>query len=119
MPMKPDDSWVNDWRYGLVPEKEREVSGHLLGVFQDFWRWAQLDQKSKTTRQRYGGALHALGGWAVEQIAEGKASEDVYQLLVEATSGGDGPLIHLDSEEWQRELDMVCRKLYQFLVSQS
>jgi len=116
--MGPTESWIKDWRYGVAAVKEREVASELLRSFQQFWTWAELDQKSKSTQQRYSNALHALGGWAVEKAAEDNASTDARQLLVEATSGGDGPLIYLDREEWQKELDMVCRKLYRFLVSQ-
>ena len=116
--MKPSESWINDWKYGVAPRKEREISSEILRIFQDFWRWAALDQKSKTTQQRYSSALHALGGWAVEKVAEVKTSINAHQLLLEVTSGGGGPLIYLDREEWQKELDTVCRKLYKFLASQ-
>ena len=116
--MKPTESWIKDWSYGVSPAKEREISGELVRIFQEFWRWAELDQKSKTTQQRYSGSLHALGGWAVEEVAEKEAGMDAHRLLVEATSGGHGPLIYLDREEWQKELDTVCRKLNKFLGSQ-
>jgi len=117
--MKPKESWIEDWRYGTAPEKERVISEELLGIFQQFWLWADLDRKSKSTRQRYSDALHALGGWAVEKAGDESSAIDAHQILVNATSGGDGPLIHLDREQWQRELDTVCRKLYKFLVSES
>jgi len=116
--MKPTESWINDWKYGVDPVKEREFSIKLLSMFQQFWHSAELDQKSKTTRQRYSNALHALGGWAVEKAVEDNTSMDAHHFLVEATSGRDGPLIYLDREEWQKELDIVCRKLYKFLASQ-
>ena len=116
--MKPTEAWTDDWRIGISPAKEGEIGRKLIGIFNDFWEWAELDKKSKSTRQRYSSALHALGGWAVEKIVEDSASIDEHQLLLEATSGGDGPLIYLDREEWQKELDTVCRKLYKFLASE-
>jgi hypothetical protein len=115
--MKPTEAWITDWRYGVTPAKEREISSELLRIFQEFWRWAELDQKSKTTKQRYSGALHALGGWVAQKAAEEGAAIDAHQLLIEATSGGDGPLIYMDREEWQKEVDMVSRKLSKFLES--
>ncbi|EFI34809.1 hypothetical protein Dthio_PD2192 [Desulfonatronospira thiodismutans ASO3-1] len=116
--MQPTESWIKDWSYGLSPAEEREISGELVRIFQKFWCWAELDQKSKSTQQRYSASLHAMGGWAVQEVAEKKARMDAHRLLVEATSGGGGPLIYLDREEWQKELDTVCRKLSKFLCSQ-
>ena len=115
--MKPTEAWTDDWRIGLSPAKEGEIGRELIAIFQRFWETAALDNKSKSTRQRYSGALHALGGWAVEKAVQDNASTDGHQLLLEATSGGDGPLIYLGREEWQKELDSVCRKLYKFLAS--
>lgn len=116
--MKPEESWIRDWRIGVSPAREGEIAKELLRIFRQFWQWGELDRKSKTTQQRYGGALHALGGWAVEKTVDDNGPINVHELLSVATSGGDGPLIYLDREEWQRELDTVCRKLYKFLQSQ-
>jgi hypothetical protein len=117
--MEPTKSWIKDWRYGVAPAKEREVSTELLSIFKRFWDWAELDRKSKSTQQRYSNSLHALGGWAVEKAAEDGSEVEVPQILIEATSAGDGPLIYWGREEWQKELDTVCRKLYKFLALQS
>ncbi len=116
--MKPTEAWTDDWRIGISPAKEGEIGRELMAIFQRFWESTDLYKKSKSTKQRNSGALHALGGWAVEKAVEDNASIDAHQLLLEATSGGDGPLIYLDREEWQKELDTVCRKLYKFLASQ-
>lgn len=115
--MKPVDSWTDDWRIGISPAKEGAIGRELIAIFQGFWVWADLDEKAKSTRQRYSGALHALGGWAVEKIVEDDDPIDAHQILLQATSGGNGPLVYLDREEWQKELDTVCRKLYKFLAS--
>ncbi len=37
------------------------------------------------------------------------------ELLDEYISEDDGPLIFMDNEAWQNEIDTVCRKLYKFL----
>jgi len=116
--MKPTESWIKDWGIGISPARETEISRELLKIFQEFWQWAELDQKSRSTQQRYSAALHALGGWAVEEWVESDETIDAHQQLLEATAAGDGPLIYQGREEWQRELDMACRKLYKFLASQ-
>lgn len=116
--MKPTESWIDDWRIGVSPANEDEIGRELLAIFQRFWQWADLDRKSKSTRERYSGALHALGGWAVEKAIEDDEPIHAHQQLIEATASGDGPLIYQDNEKWQRELDTTCRKLYKFLASQ-
>ncbi|HCF95034.1 MAG TPA: hypothetical protein DEW46_08230 [Verrucomicrobia bacterium] len=115
--MNPNESWVDDWKIGLSPAKEDEIGRELLDIFRRFWQWADLDNKSKTTQQRYGSALHALGGWAVENAIEDDEPINAHLQLLEATAGGEGPLIYQGREEWQRELDTVCRKLHRFLAS--
>ena len=116
--MKPNESWTEDWRIGVSPAEEGKIGRELVAIFQRFWEWSDLENRSKSTRQRYSGALHALGSWAVEKAVEDNVPVDAHQLVLEATSGGDGPLIYLDREEWQKELDTVCRKLYKFLAFQ-
>lgn len=105
--MEPTDSWIKDWRIGVSPAKEGEAGRELLEIFRRFWQWAELDRKSKSTKQRYSGALHALGGWAVEKAIESNQPTDAHQQLLDATAVGDGPAIYLDREEWQKELDMA------------
>ena len=56
-------------------------------------------------------------GWAVENAIEDDELINAHQQLLEATAGGEGPLIYQGREEWQRELDTVCRKLNKFLAS--
>ena len=121
--MEPHESWMNDWKMGLSPSEEEEISRALLEIFRQFWHWAELDKKAKVTQRRYGASLHALGGWAVEKMLEdeelqepGYVRPSLYQLLVDATFL-QGPLIHYDNKKWQSEVDTVCRKLHKFLVS--
>ncbi len=114
--MKPNKKWIEDWRYGVEPRLEENTAEELIKEFQAFWNWAVLDSKSKTTKQRYSGALHALGGYMVEETGKGKrANREIGEFLKGYVDSGDGPLIHHDNEAWQDELDMVCRKLYKYL----
>jgi len=116
--MKPETKWATDWRYGVEPELEKKTSEELLLVFQDFWNGTCLETKSKSTKQRYAGALHALGGYLVEEAVNGnRGNKLIYDFLKSYIDSGDGPLIYHDNEAWQSELDTVCRKLYKFLAA--
>lgn len=117
--MKPDKKWITDWHHGVEPELEKKTSEELLIAFQDFWNSTCLDAKSKSTKQRYTGALHALGGYLVEEAVNGKrGNKSIYDFLKSYIDCGDGPLIYHDNEAWQSEFDTVCRKLYKFLAAQ-
>ena len=117
--MKPTIDWITDWGYGVEPSKEKETSEELLRIFQDFWCWANLDTKSKSTKQRYSTALAALGGYIVEETGNGnRGAKSIHEFLKSYIDSGDGPLIYHDNEAWQDELDTVCRKLYKYLIAQ-
>ena len=64
--MKPNEKWIDDWQIGLNSDRERNVSCTLVNLFADFWKTQGLDEKSKTTRNRYSGGLHSLDGYLVE-----------------------------------------------------
>jgi len=114
--MKPNSKWIDDWRIGEEPSRESQIANALLEVFVDFWDSNALGDKSKTTMNRYSVALHALGGYLVEQsISEGGLDKTIDELLSEYVGPYDGPLICHDNEVWQEEIDMVCRKLHKHL----
>ncbi|TVQ41707.1 MAG: hypothetical protein EA370_01280 [Wenzhouxiangella sp.] len=116
--MAPNETWLSDWKIGLSPETEAQASRELLELFRRFWQWAELTHNSRSTQQRYSGALHALGGWTLEQVVQSADQSSIESQLRKATSAGDGPLIYQDQPEWQRELDVTCRKLHKFLCLQ-
>ena len=115
--MKPNRKWIKDWRIGENPSREDQIAYELLEVFDDFWHFEGLDEKSKTTINRYSGALHSLGGYLIEKAVfdEDGLHKTTYNLLAEYVGRDDGPLICADHETWQNEIDMVCRKLYRFM----
>lgn len=115
--MKPDNKWIDEWRIGENSPIESAISIALLNVFMDFWSSRKLDEKSETTRNRYSSGLHALGGFLVEKavLSEDDFDKTADELLHEYLAPDDGPLIYHDNEDWQAELDMVCRKLYRFM----
>jgi len=116
--MKPKDNWITDWSYGLKPNLEKKTAEELIEIFQEFWLWANIESKSKSTRQRYSSALHALGGYLVEETGNGhRGSKTIQDFLKDYIDLGEGPLIHINNEAWQNELDTVCRKLYKYLVA--
>jgi len=78
-----------------------------------FWDEEQLDGKSLTTRNRYSASLHALGGYLVKRGISGEdLNKTAYEMLSEYVGPDDGPLIYHHNEDWQNEVDMVCRKIY-------
>lgn len=114
--MKPDRTWITAWGSGEAPAREREISRELLRIFIAFWEAQGLSQKSKTTKYRYSGALHSLGGYLVEQATgDDGRNKTAHELLAESVGPDDGPLICHDNETWQREIDMVCRRLHRYL----
>lgn len=115
--MKPDSTWITDWRSAEASSGGREVSRELLRIFIAFWDAEGLSKKAKTTQYRYSAALHSLGGYLVEQATdEDGKHKTAHELLRESVGPDDGPLICHDNETWQRELDMVCRKLHRYLA---
>jgi hypothetical protein len=114
--MKPNNQRISDWRIGIDPPRETALAEALLQVFTRFWNWAALDKKPKTTQRRYGDSIHALGGYLVQQTTSDKGMDMSAQQILEAyIDAYEGPLIHHDDEQWQAEIDMVCRKLYKYL----
>ncbi len=113
--MKPNNKWIKDWRCGENPEREELLSNAFLKVFVDFWVKSDLENKSKSTKNRYSSALHALGGYLVERGVFEENEMSAHELLFDKISQYEGPLIHYSNDDWQNELDMVSRKLYKYL----
>lgn len=115
--MKSTENWIEDWKCEIDPESEEKISKEIIDIFNEFWNWARIEEKSKTTQQRYYAALHALGGYLVEQAARENdtplAAKELIRLYINAD---EGPLIHQQDEKWQNEIDMVCRKLHRYLT---
>jgi hypothetical protein len=113
-------NWIEDWRVGIAPDREREVATELVRVFTNFWNAEELDERSASTRRRYAAGLHSLGGYVVEtSLTDEMENRTAHELLNEAVCLGEGPLIHSHDDVWQRELDAVCRRLHKFLKGQS
>lgn len=114
--MIPNSKWTKDWQIGEDPSREKKVSDDLIRLFIDFWKCQGLDKKSKTTKNRYSGSLHSIGGYLVEQaISDDGVDKTTQELLSEHIGPFEGPLICHDNETWQNEIDMVSRKLHKYL----
>jgi hypothetical protein len=114
--MIPSGKWTKDWESAFPPNREPEVSHEIIEIFRAFWDWANLEDKRKSTQRIYSDALHALGGYLVEEIKNGeRPSETTRDFLRGYIDSGDGPLIHPDNEAWQDEIDRVCRKLCKYI----
>jgi hypothetical protein len=112
---KPNNSWIKDWKIGENPSRENELGKDLVSIFKRFWIDCKLDSKSKSTMNRYTGALHCLGGYLVEKGIYNEINFSALELINEYITKHEGPLVHYDNEDWQDELDMVCRKLYKHI----
>lgn len=116
--MKPSSAWIQDWRIGVEPSRERVISRELVRIFASFWEALELDGKGKSTQGRYSNALHALGGYLLERaVSVNGKPMPARQMLLDAIDSDDGPLIFHDEESWQREIDSVCRKLHRHLLA--
>ena len=115
--MEPNPEWTEHWRLGLDPGREAEISRDLLAIFDRFWRATGVAERSKSTRNRYAGGLQALGAYLVEKaVTEDEDGDKGAEALLRAyLDPEEGPLVHPDDEEWQRGVDVVCKKLYRFL----
>ena len=107
---------MTDWKCGVNPKFENEAGAQFVFIFQNFWKFENVDSKSVTTRRRYSNALHALGGYLIgEAIRFDKYDQHPIQMLLDSLSPFEGPLVSLDNEAFQREIDTVCRKLYKYM----
>ena len=110
--------WPDHWKVDINPELEDTISKDLVKIFEVFWIFQKLDDKSKTTQNRYSGALHVLGGYLIEKTTyDENELFSASDLLDEYLSPYEGPLIHQDNESWQKEIDTACKQLYKYLKS--
>ena len=56
--MIPNGKWTKDWQIRENTSREKKIADDLIKVFIDFWKHQGIDEKSKTTKSRYSGALH-------------------------------------------------------------
>ena len=112
---KPNKNWITDWEIGENPDREKELGNALIEIFHKFWETIDLNNKSKSTKNRYSAALHTLGGYLIEQGVFEETEMTALELLQENISQYDASLIHHDNEGWQKELDTASRRLYRYL----
>ena len=113
--MKPILQWTEDWEIGIDIPRESQISRQVLDHFVEFWNDEEIENKSKSTLNRYRAALMSLGSYIVEQsISEEGMGKSVKELLLMSIDDEGGPLLFQDEETWQNELDMVCRKLHKY-----
>ena len=115
----PKDNWAEYWRIGLKPNEEKSLSLEIIKIYKEFWKQQSLSSKSKTTRRRYSNGLAAIGSHIIDQLFnmnpekydQNKSASDV---LLDFVDKYEGPLIY-ETENEQREIDLVSRKLYKFI----
>ena len=115
----PNYNWAEYWRIGLKPNEEKSLSLEIIKIYKEFWKQQSLSSKSKTTRRRYSNGLAAIGSHIIDQLFnmypeqydQNKSASDV---LLDFVDKYEGPLIY-ETENEQREIDLVSRKLYKFI----
>jgi len=113
--MKPILQWTEDWEIGIDIPKESDISKQVLDLCVEFWSDAEIEEKPKSTLNRYRADLMSLGSYIVEQpISEDGVRKSAKELLLMSIDEEGGPLLFQDEETWQNELDMVCRKLHKY-----
>ncbi len=115
----PNDTWAEYWRIGLKPNEEKSLSLEIIKIYKEFWKQQSLSSKSKTTKRRYSNGLAAIGSHIIDQLFnlypekydQNKSASDV---LLDFVDKYEGPFIY-ETENEQREIDLVSKKLYQFI----
>ena len=115
----PNDNWAEYWRIGLKPNEEKLLSLEIIKIYKDFWKQQSLSSKSKTTRRRYSNGLAAIGSHIIDQLfniypEEYDQNKSASDVLLDFVDKYEGPLIY-ETENEQREIDLVNRKLYKFI----
>jgi len=113
--MKPILQWTEDWEIGIDLPKDSEIVRQTLDLFTEFWSDESINEKSKSTLNRYRAALISLGSYVVEQSTYEKGmGKTAKELILMSIDEDGGPFLFKDEENWQSELDMVCRKLHKY-----
>ena len=115
----PNDTWAEFWLIGLKPNEEKSLSLEIIKIYKEFWKQQSLSSKSKTTKRRYSNGLAAIGSHIIdklfncypEEYDQNKSASDV---LLDFVDKYEGPLIY-ETEDEQREIDLVSKKLYKFI----
>lgn len=115
--MKPNVNWLNDWKVGGNSQREKYLGIELLNIFEKFWKESGLNSKSNTTKRKYSNALQCLGRYLTEKGTFEENKMTALELLMNAISEEEGPLIHHDNETWQNEIDLVSRKILKYITS--
>lgn len=104
---------IESWQIGEASRRERKISMRLQTVFVDFWKHCGIGDKSAKTQRRYFSGLWSFSGYLVKKSVYGDDAElkmSADELLAKYLSVDEGPLVFMDNELWQNELDAVCRK---------
>ena len=115
----PNDNWAEYWRIGLKPNEEKSLSLEIIKIYKEFWKQQSLSSKSKTTRRRYSNGLAAIGSHIIDQLfnfypEKYDQNKSASYVLLDFVDKYEGPLIY-ETENEQREIDLVSRKLYKFI----
>ncbi len=103
----------------MKPNEEKVLSLEIIKIYNDFWEDLSLSSKSKTTKIRYANGLSSIGGHIIDRLFN-RYPEDYdpnksgFNVLLDFVDEYEGPLIY-ETENEQREIDLVSKKLYKFI----
>ena len=110
----------SDWSYLGNSEREETVMDFLQELFTDFWIGKQLDKLSSGKQSRYLRYLNLLGEILVECAVGDPSSPEAemtpHELFMANVNESEGPLFYQDNEKLQEEFDLVCGKVYCYLL---
>ena len=116
----PDlENWPNTWRY---QHSDIHWGERMLEYFRPFLLFLLDLHLATKTLQRHRNHLWMLGGEIIRRSQEDPklARKPTKALLLEFVDDDCGPLIWPRiSEQQQHSFDATCRKLYQFLTTNS
>lgn len=115
----PNKSWSKSWQLGTRPSEEDSLSSGLIEIFEKFWEHQELSSKSKTTVRRYSDSLHSIGVHITDHffkndLHEYDPTKSAKEILLQFIDEEEGPWIY-DTEDDQREIDLVSKKLYKYI----
>ncbi len=110
-------NWDQDWS---IYKEDRNLSKKIIPIFESYLINILEKGVSKKTINRHKNACHALGGYIIGEIYgygnnPFSGNENGEQIILHYIDENGGPLVHHDNETWQKEVDAMCRKLFDVL----
>ncbi len=109
--------WARDWQ---VCSEDLWLSEKIIPVFESYLSGLADSGASKSAFNRHKNACRALGGHIIGEVFGYETDtfsekQTGIEILLHYISESDGPLVYQDNESWQKEIDIMCRKLFKYI----